>query len=158
MRRSISALGVMALMLAARAAGAQPSVPPCDFLTGGGYIFNSLNQNSRANFGVGGSCKTGGNAHGLWGHLEYVDHGGFLGVSPFNVHWNTITAYSFVDPSTRMICGTARTNLPSPNDTVNWVVTATDRPGSGSAAGFRQPQVKADSTVAGAEERPMEWA
>lgn len=129
MRRSISTLGVVALMLAARAAGAQ-SPPPCDFLTGGGYIFNSLNDNARANFGVGGSCKTGGDAHGLWGHLEYVDHGGFLGVSPFNVHWNTITAYSFVDPSTRMICGTARTNLPSPNDTVNWVVTATDNEGS----------------------------
>jgi hypothetical protein len=130
MRRSISALGVVALMLAARAAGAQSPPPPCDFLTGGGYIFNSLNNRSRANFGVGGSCKKGGDSHGLWGHLEYVDHDGFLGTAPFDVHWTTITAYSFVDPNTRRICGTARTNLPSPNDTVNWVVTATDNEGS----------------------------
>ena len=132
MRRSISALGVVALMLAARAAGAQSS--PCDFLTGGGYVFNSLNNSSRANFGVGGSCKTGGDGHRLWGHLEYVDHGGVSSggssVAPFKVHWTTITAYSFVDPNTRRICGTATTNLPSPNDTVNWVVTATDNEGS----------------------------
>jgi hypothetical protein len=148
MRRVISAFGALALVLAGGAAAAQNPLP-CDFLTGGGYI---INNGAKANFGVGGSCKTGGDGHGLWGHLEYVDHGGASSgsssVAPFNVHWTTITGYffcsdisctSFVDspsqPSgTRLICGTATTNLPSPDDAVNWFVKATDndQPGQNS--------------------------
>jgi hypothetical protein len=140
MHRVISALGVVALVLAGGAAAAQNPVP-CDFVTGGGYI---INNGAKANFGVGGSCKDGGDGHGLWGHLEYVDHGGATSgsssVSPFKVHWTTITGYFFCsDPTcttfvpaqsqpsgTRLICGTATTNLPSPDDTVNWFVKATD--------------------------------
>jgi hypothetical protein len=140
MHRVISALGVVALVLAAGAAGAQNPVP-CDFVTAGGYI---INNNAKANFGVGGSCKAGGDGHGLWGHLEYVDHGGASSgsssVAPFKVHWTTITGYFFCsdesctsfDPvqsqpsGTRLICGTATTNLPSPDDAVNWAVKATD--------------------------------
>jgi len=55
---------------------------PCDFLTGGGFIFHNGNQ---ANFGVGGGCKDG---TPTWGHLEYIDHG--LGL---NVHGTSITGY-----------------------------------------------------------------
>jgi hypothetical protein len=133
MRRVISVLGVVAMMLSGRAAGAQELLR-CDFLTGGGYI---INNNAKANFGVGGSCKPGGDEHGLWGHLQYHDHGTGL-----KVHWTTITGYFFcTDPScvdvgpdiasaqptgTRLICGTGRTNQPPPNDTVDWAVTATD--------------------------------
>lgn len=132
MRRVISVLGIVASMLAGQSAAAQDL--PCDFLTGGGFIITT--EDAKANFGVGGSCKRGGNGHGLWGHLQYIDHGTGL-----NVHWLTITGYffctdpactspvpetEFAVPGTRMICGTARTNQPSPNDTVNWVVTATD--------------------------------
>jgi len=94
---------------------------PCDFLTGGGFIFFNGNQ---ANFGVGGGCKDGTPA---WGHLEYIDHG--LGL---NVHWTSITGYFEVDSSTdekgrpigaRQVCGTARTNL---FGDVDFVVQARD--------------------------------
>jgi hypothetical protein len=133
MCRVISVLGLVAMMFAGGAAGAQELLR-CDFLTGGGYI---INNTAKANFGVGGSCKPGGDDHGLWGHLQYHDHGTGL-----KVHWTTITGYFFcTDPScvdvgpdvasaqptgTRLICGTARTNQPFPDDTVDWAVTATD--------------------------------
>src|SRR5207237_2565307 len=68
-----------------------------------------------------------------WGHLEYIDHGTGL-----NVHGTSITGYmpdgdTASDPKTgqptgaRYICGTARTNLPSPNDKVNFVVRGQDK-------------------------------
>ncbi len=128
MRRVISLLGVVALMLfALGTAGAQDL--PCDFLTGGGYIITTQSGSpAHGNFGVGGSCKQGGNGHGLWGHLEYHDHGTGL-----NLHWTRITAYGEVFTAsdakgrpigTRLICGTARTNQTP--DEVNWAVTATD--------------------------------
>jgi hypothetical protein len=125
MRHLISALiatGTAAALLALsteRTVSAHPS--PCDFLTGGGFIITTgggTHEPAKANFGVGGGCK-----HGLptWGHLEYHDHGNGL-----NVHWTEITAYlaegdgvgdTAVDPKTkqpigtRLVCGTARSNL-----------------------------------------------
>src|SRR5437016_3829254 len=124
MRRGISVLAVAALVLIGGAVGAQAQ--QCDFLTGGGTIMTT--RGAKANFAVGGSCKKGGDGHGLWGHLEYHDHGTGL-----NVHWTSITAYGEVFTGTdakgqpigsRLICGTARTNQ-TPNE-VNWAVTATD--------------------------------
>ncbi len=95
---------------------------PCDFLTGGGFIFHNGNK---ANFGVGGGCKDGSPT---WGHLEYIDHGTGL-----NVHWTSITAYIEVDSAdggkngqptgARRVCGTARTNL---FGDVDFVVQARD--------------------------------
>jgi len=95
-------------------ANAWATLPPCDFLTGGGWI---VYNGAKANFGVGGGCKHGSPT---WGHLEYIDHGTGL-----NVHWTSITGYFFwddgsngTDPKTRQpigtrkICGTARTNNP----------------------------------------------
>jgi hypothetical protein len=135
MRRVISVLEVVAVMLAGGLVGISEAQQRCDFLTAGGYIFNN---SAKANFGVGGSCKPGGDEHGLWGHLQYQDHGTGL-----NVHWTTITGYFFCNNAscsdigpdvasaqptgTRLICGTGRTNLPSPDDTVDWAVTATDK-------------------------------
>src|SRR2546427_12867917 len=92
-------------------AKAWDTLPPCDFLTGGGWI---VNHGAKANFGVGGGCKHGSPT---WGHLEYIDHGTGL-----NVHWTSITAYMEIDTQAssdkdpkrtgaRWICGTARTNL-----------------------------------------------
>jgi hypothetical protein len=87
------------------------ATPPCDFLTGGGWI---VHNGAKATFGVGGGCKHGSPT---WGHLEYIDHGTGL-----NVHWTSITGYFFLDrgtgtdpktgqpTGTRIICGTARTN------------------------------------------------
>src|SRR5712692_5059480 len=99
------------------------ATPPCDFLTGGGWI---VHNGAKANFGVGGGCKNGSPT---WGHLEYIDHGTGL-----NVHWTSITGYFPVgstgaDPKTgqptgeRLICGTARTNL---YGDVNFVVDTRD--------------------------------
>jgi len=115
------ALGIatLALALASGAANAD-----CDFLTGGGFI---IVDGAKANFGVGGGCKDG---TPTWGHLEYIDHGVGL-----KVHWTSITGYNQQFSTTdsrgrragsRFICGTARTNLPSPNDNVNFIVRAND--------------------------------
>ena len=125
MRKLISVLGIAALALAA---GAPASAwVTCDFLTGGGFIVRD--SGAKGNFGIGGSCRPGGDGHGLWGHLEYHDHGTGL-----NVHWLTITAYvdggdDGTDPKThqpkgtRIICGTARTNQ---FGDVDWAVKAKD--------------------------------
>src|SRR3989442_15041099 len=139
MRTIIGLLGVAALVLTGGPAGAQAPPPtPCDFVTGGGTI--TTDSNTRANFGVGGSCKAGGDGHTLWGHLEYIDHRADL-----NDHWIDIKGYffcadplcgSFVDPpgqptGTRLICGTATTNQTSGE--VPWAVKVTDNnePGKG---------------------------
>jgi hypothetical protein len=79
---------------------------PCDFITGGGFVFTDLG--ARANFGAHGGCKHGE----FWGHVNYVDHGGFMGVSPYHVSSIEITGYMMDDvaPTGREICGFARTN------------------------------------------------
>jgi len=116
-------IAALALALASGAANAD-----CDFLTGGGFI---IVNDAHANFGVGGSCKDGGDQHGLWGHLEYIDHGtgtSTLTQLPLNAHWTSITGYSKdvsdTTDRTRFICGTARTNQ-SYGD-VDFVVRARD--------------------------------
>lgn len=114
MRRTVGvvcavALAGVALVLNGRPASAH--IPPCDFLTGGGFIIRD--SGAKANFGVGGGCKFGSPT---WGHLQYIDHGTGL-----NVSWTSITAYLFVEgdiappppaqpTGMRRICGTARTN------------------------------------------------
>ena len=102
-------LGVLTLFLASGSVFAQEP-PPCDFLTGGGFIFFN---GSRAHFGVGGGCK---DSSPTFGHLGYVDHG--MGL---NVHWTSIMGYldlggDGVDDhghptGSRRVCGTATTNL-----------------------------------------------
>ena len=127
MRRVVSILGVVILgaapLLFAGPVGADTLPPPTcpvmgtanDFLTGGGFIIGAEVPpdalRAHANFGVGGGCKQGGSPHGLWGHLEYIDHGQGL-----NVHWTTIKGYTAdivipADSKARDICGTATTNL-----------------------------------------------
>ena len=121
-------IAALALALASGAANADD----CDFLTGGGFIIiQRADGDAKANFGVGGACKDGGDQHGLWGHLEYIDHGTGTSIQtqlPLNVHWTSITGYSkdVSDTSdrTRFICGTARTNQIYGD--VNFVVRARD--------------------------------
>src|SRR5439155_17587385 len=85
MRTIIGLLGVAALVLTGGPAGAQDA--PCDFVTGGGDIIPN-GGTAKANFGVGGSCKAGGDGRTLWGHLEYIDHGfSTPTVKKLNVHW-----------------------------------------------------------------------
>ncbi len=132
-------LAALALLLASGSASAWQ----CDFLTGGGFIIRTPPSpeasGAHGNFGVGGACKDGGDGHGLWGHLEYIDHGtgmSTLTMLPLNAHWITITDYREVftsdpDPKThqplgaRFICGTARTNQAYGD--VNFVVYAEDK-------------------------------
>ena len=125
----VVALVVTSAILVVGTATAPPvkawATPPCDFLTGGGWIVYNGNK---ANFGAGGGCKHGSPT---WGHLEYIDHGTGL-----NVHWTSITEYQFLDDGsngtdpktgqpigTRKICGTARTNQ---FGDVNFAVRARD--------------------------------
>jgi hypothetical protein len=96
-----------ALALTRAPVSAQEVVPdPCDFITGGGFIFTD--DGARANFGAHGGCKKGE----FWGHVNYVDHGGFMGQTPYHVDSTEITGYLTVPdlPNARDICGVARTN------------------------------------------------
>lgn len=108
---ALCALGLAAVALLLTMGSASAHIPPCDFLTGGGFIVRD--SGAKANFGVGGGCKHGSPT---WGHLQYIDHGTGL-----NVHWISITAYLFVEgdiappppaqpTGMRRICGAARTN------------------------------------------------
>jgi hypothetical protein len=62
--------------------------PPCDFLTGGGWIIGTP-SGAKANFGVAGGIKNGA----YWGHLNYVDHGNGM-----HVKATAVTGYA-VDPN-----------------------------------------------------------
>src|SRR5438034_5108649 len=116
-------------------ASAWEQPPPCDFLTGGGWILPPWNSGSvKANFAIGGGCKhgsgTGSPPIPYWGHLNYLDHGTTIkpatAPTPFHVHWTDIDAYVFIDDGTngtdpkthqpvgtREVCGRATTNDPA---------------------------------------------
>jgi hypothetical protein len=82
---------------------------PCDFITGGGFVLTG--SGAEANFGAHGGCKDGA----FWGHVNYVDHGGFAGAVPYHVDSTEITAYGGQSASTaREICGFATTNANEP--------------------------------------------
>ncbi len=79
---------------------------PCDFVTGGGFVFRD--DGARVNFGAHGGCKNGD----FWGHVNFVDHGGFAGSTPYHVDSTEITGY-LIDPAfpnARDVCGFARTS------------------------------------------------
>ena len=105
---------------------------PCDFITGGGFIFTD--SGARANFGSHGGCKNGA----FWGHVNYVDHGGFNGESPYHVRSTEITGYLFDPdfPNARDICGWATTNA---GETVRFRVRMEDNgePGVNDRYGIR---------------------
>jgi hypothetical protein len=102
---------------------------PCDFITGGGFVFKDNGE--RANFGAHGGCKNGA----FWGHVNYVDHDPvpFAGTkSPYHVDSTEITGYLMdpAFPNARDICGFARTNA---DETVRFRVRMEDN-GEGSNA------------------------
>jgi hypothetical protein len=128
------ALSIAALLLvpSAPVKGASVVPVPCDFITGGGFIFKD--DGARANFGAHGGCKNGE----FWGHVNYVDHGGFNGVTPYHVESTEITGY-LMDPAlpnARDICGFARTNA---GETVRFRVRMEDNgePGINDQFGIR---------------------
>jgi hypothetical protein len=118
--RSLCALvGALVLTLGGSAVSAQDEPPPpCDFLTGGGYITDPQGiQGTRANFAVGGGCKH----ESFWGHLQYHDK--YIDVK---IHGISITGYvpDPTDPvNARLICGTGRTKE---EDEVTFIVRAKD--------------------------------
>ena len=105
---AVAATAALAITTVPVRAGVFFPPSPCDFITGGGFIFTD--SGARANFGAHGGCKNGG----FWGHVNYVDHGGLFGVSPYHVDSIEITGYLMSDnpnfPNAREICGWARTN------------------------------------------------
>jgi len=62
--------------------------PPCDFVTGGGWITGTP-SGDKANFGVAGGIKNGA----FWGHLNYIDHD-----TGMHVKHTAVTGYA-VDPN-----------------------------------------------------------
>jgi hypothetical protein len=105
---------------------------PCDFITGGGFVFTDAG--AKANFGAHGGCKNGS----FWGHVNYVDHGGYMGRTPYHVDSIEITGY-LMDadfPNARDICGFARTNA---DETVRFRVRMEDNgePGRDDRFGIR---------------------
>jgi hypothetical protein len=105
---AVAAVAIFAITTIPVRAGFFFKPTPCDFITGGGFIFTDLP--ARANFGAHGGCKH----ESFWGHVNYVDHGGFNGVRPYHVNSTEITGYLTSDkpehPNAREICGFARTN------------------------------------------------
>jgi hypothetical protein len=131
---SLSALaGACALALGA--AAPQPALAttvtptPCDFVTGGGYVFKDDGQ--MANYGVHAGCKNGE----FWGHINYVDHGLGLHVrsTEITLYVRETLADGTVLENTRDFCGKAIVNEDTENP--RWFrVTVTDNgePGRGS--------------------------
>jgi len=104
----VAAVVAAGLAVAHAPVSAQQLPAPCDFITGGGFVLTNLA--AKANFGAHGGCKHGD----FWGHVTYVDHGGFLGTTPYHVNSIEVTGYFAITPTTRDICGRANTNSPEP--------------------------------------------
>ncbi|TMH41804.1 MAG: hypothetical protein E6H56_06850 [Betaproteobacteria bacterium] len=102
MRRTIFMLFAIPLMLAGTLTSGPASahfVPaPCDFITGGGFIFGNSGQ--FINFGAHGGCKHGQ----FWGHVNVLDHS-FN--PPAHLRSTNITGYLMdpAFPNARDICG-----------------------------------------------------
>jgi hypothetical protein len=117
-RKRIPALALGALVVAVWALRTLPAIAhfvpkPCDFITGGGFVFKDNYE--RANFGAHGGCKEHGPDAPFWGHVNYVDHdpNPYMGTkSPYHVNSTEITGYLCDRPSlpnARDVCGWART-------------------------------------------------
>jgi len=107
--RSFMAAAVAAagLVITCTPVSAQPP-PPCDFVTGGGFVITNLG--AEGNFGSHAGCKL----RAFWGHVNYVDHGGFLETTQYHVSSIAVTGYLKIAPNVRDICGIALTNADEP--------------------------------------------
>lgn len=103
----------------------QPAPPSAcvgkDFVTGGGWILGP--SGAKANFGVGGGFKQDGT---LFGHLEFIDHGG----NGPKVHGTAVTNYAILDARTREIDGAAEVNGQDGSSPIvsSWPTTANQAP------------------------------
>jgi hypothetical protein len=71
---------------------------PCDFITGGGWVF--ADSGAKVNFGAHGGCKHGA----FWGHVNALDHSTN---PPGHLRSTRITGYLMdpAFPNARDICG-----------------------------------------------------
>src|SRR5438270_1815532 len=95
-------VAVTLMFLRTNTASAHHIPVPCDFTTGGGFVYKD--SGIKANFGLVAGCKH----EAFFGHVNYVDHETGLHVSS-----DSITGYTEPSGSTtrRDICGQADTNL-----------------------------------------------
>jgi hypothetical protein len=118
MRRRLSTLTVTAVAACTLVlTGIPAQADQCDSMTGNGSFNTTAYQThalAKASFTILGGCKDGSPT---WGHFEYTDEGNGL-----NLTWRSITAYIWAGDDapdarsgqprgTRIICGTATTNL-----------------------------------------------
>src|SRR5919108_5714465 len=92
----LGGLALTALALTRGSASAHFVPAPCDKVTSGGFVFKD--DGARANFGAHGGCKDSGPDAPFWGHVNYVDHGGAFGQTPFHINSTQITGY-LCDPA-----------------------------------------------------------
>ena len=141
-RRAVFALILGVLVVGALALTRVPAfahfVPsPCDFVTSGGFVFEDLG--GRDNFGAHGGCKQSGPDAPFWGHVNYVDHDGFIApgqflpTTPYHLNSTQITGYLCdpAFPNARDVCGVARTNA---GETVRFRVRLVDNGEGANAA------------------------
>ncbi len=84
--KSVVAAGFLLMVLTSGTASAHRIPKPCDFVTGGGFIF--LDSGAKANFGLVAGCKH----HAFTGHLNYIDH-------DTGLHVKSITIESYTEPT-----------------------------------------------------------
>ena len=119
--KSISAIALAgplaALMigLAPVTASAHRTPAPCDFITGGGYVFKD--NGLMTNFGVHAGCKNGD----FWGNINVLDH-----ENQFHLKSVSITGYLWdpAVPNSRDFCGWGRINEQS--ELVQFRIRVTD--------------------------------
>ena len=91
----------LAFGLAPTTASAHLVPAPCDFVTGGGFVFKD--NGLMTNFGVHAGCKNGD----FWGNVNVLDH-----ENQFHLKSVQITGYLFdpAVPNSRDFCGWGRIN------------------------------------------------
>jgi hypothetical protein len=114
---TFTAVAAGAFVITGIHAHAQAPAGTCDYMTGAGWFNTTANQThalGKASFVISAGCKDGSPT---WGNLDYSDQGNGLQLT-----WMSMTAYIWAgndasDPKTgrphgtRIICGTATTNL-----------------------------------------------
>ena len=101
---------------------------PCDFITGGGFVWTD-DQVAHVNFGAHGGCKN----QKFWGNYNVVDH-------QEGLHFNSveITGYLYDPemPTARDICGWARVNTQSELVRFRLRLNDAGEPGKNDSFGF----------------------
>jgi hypothetical protein len=153
MRRLLSTLTITALAAGALVLTGVPvhaQANQCDSMTGSGSINTTANQThplAIARFNIAGGCKNG---TPTWGHFRFTDEGNGLKIT----RTKSITAYYWAGDvagsnrnqprGTRIICGTATTNL---FGDVDFGLVAHDAGEPGTSDGFIIRLRKAGDTV-----------